>query len=214
LAPFRRAAPGEVTAARASGNLLMLSSRQRGNLMHRPVFGCAALALVLSTPALAKSPSNDEKEMQRFTLTSAFLDKMLAVQERIATFAQDHPEMEKQGKAAERQHRGQRDDSIDGTVKKIESFPPLVDIIKAQGLTVRQYVLGTMALLQAAMYAALKMQMPDMKTPEGMNMPNVAFIEAHKAELDKFRQRMNAAAGNKKPKSNPLEQEEKKDDDQ
>jgi hypothetical protein len=183
--------------------------------MNRIVSGCAALALALSTPALAKSASNDEREIQLFTLTSAFLDKMLTVQEKIATLEQDHPEMEKQGKAAERQHRGERDDSIDGTVKKIESFPALVDIIKAQGLTVRQYVLGTMALLQAAMYVALKKQMPDMKTPEGMNMANVAFIEAHKAELDKFQQRMKAAAGNKKRKSNPGgEQEEKTDDEQ
>ena len=183
--------------------------------MHRPVFGCAALALVVSMPAPAKSPSNDEKEIQRFTLTSPFLDKMAAVQGKVATLEKDHPEMEKQVKGAASQNRGETDDSIDGMAKRIDSFPPLVNIIKAQGLTVRQYVVGTMALLQASMYATMKKQMPSMKTPEGMNMANVAFIEAHQAEMDKFQKRMNAAAGHKKQKSNSEgEQEEKKDEEQ
>ena len=188
--------------------------------MHRPVFGCAALALVLSmpAPAPAKSPSNDEMEIQRFTLTSPFLDKMAAVQRKVATLEKDHPEMEKQMKGAASKNREETDNSIDGMVKKMDSFPPLVNIIKAQGLTVRQYVVGTMALIQAGMYAAMKKQMPSMKTPEGMNMANVAFIEAHQAELDKFQKSMksmNAAAGHKKQKSDPEgEQEEKKDEEQ
>jgi len=183
--------------------------------MHRPVIGCAALALVLSMPAPAKSPSrakvpsSDEKEIQSFVLTTGFLDKMVAIQESATRLEETHPELKKQAEAS--QHRGEDDNSLDGMVKKIESVPQFVKIIKAQGLTPRQYMVGTMALVQVSFYWAFKKQTPDLKAPEGMNMANVAFIETHQAELEKFQQRMDAIKS--KPKNDaPVEEQENKDD--
>lgn len=183
--------------------------------MNRPLFGCAALALAVSMPASAKAPTKDEKEMQRFTLTSAFFEKMFAIQEKVMTMEESHPEKGKEGDAAERQHRGKSDDTLDGMVKKTESVPQLANIITAHGLTVRQYIVGTMVLLQASMYAAMKKQMPDMQKPEGLNMTNVAFVEAHQAELEKLQQHLSGAAGHTKKDSKPeVEQGEQKDGEQ
>src|ERR1700682_516686 len=186
-----------------------------GEHMHRPVIGCAALALVLSMPAPAKSPSrakvpsSDEKEIQSFVLTTGFLDKMVAIQESATRLEETHPELKKQAEAS--QHRGEDDNSLYGMVKRIESVPQSVKIIKAQGLTPRQYMVGTMALVQVSFYWAFKKQTPDLKAPEGMNMPNVAFIETHQAELEKFQQRMDAIKS--KPKNDaPVEEQENKDD--
>jgi hypothetical protein len=87
--------------------------------------------------------------------------------------------------------------SLDATAAKIDRLPPMRDAIREAGLSSKEYITATMAMMQAGMAASvLKMRPKDnqdsLVREMKANMDNIKFMQEHEAELTKKQQEMQA----------------------
>ena len=79
---------------------------------------------------------------------------------------------------------GEDEKTFSGRAKEIEaSYPKVIPLLKAEGLTVREFLVLTLVQMQAGMAVYAKSQGMKELPPE-VNPENVAFMEQHKKELD------------------------------
>lgn len=177
-------APGEVLALEAS-------------MPARPLRYAAAImvvAAVLPTMASAQSARNtradaDLKEIQGYRLTTAMLAQLSAVQENIYAMLKANPDLNKRYGDERSGHEAEAE-TLDEMAKRFDRIPEMKQAIVKSGLTPRQYMLATMALFQAGMSAAL-MDAPgaDQSKIAPVVRANIAFLKAHKAEMDRMEAR-------------------------
>jgi len=73
-------------------------------------------------------------------------------------YAQAHPEVRQQGDIM-------RGKDLDESVRSVESKPELVSMMKSEGVSPREFVLGMMTIMTAGMWAAMSQRYPDAKMP-------------------------------------------------
>jgi hypothetical protein len=74
--------------------------------------------------------------------------------------------------------------------KRFDRIPEMKQAIVKSGLTPRQYMLATMAMLQAGMSAAaLEIPGADKSKIAPGVQANIAFMKAHKTEMDRMQAR-------------------------
>ena len=78
--------------------------------------------------------------------------------------------------------------SLDEAVKKMESKPELVAMMKSEGLTTRDWLVGTMAFTTAAMWSEMSKRYPDQKAPDTVNPKNVELLQSHPEIMQKWMQ--------------------------
>jgi hypothetical protein len=100
-----------------------------------------------------------------------------------------HPKVEEDDDAEDHNDDDSDDESLDGMVARIEKIPTARTAIESAGLTVRQYAVITMALIQASMAQfAVESGADPAKVARdaGVNPANIRFVKEHKAELQKM----------------------------
>ncbi|NUO64033.1 MAG: hypothetical protein HOQ12_03150 [Gemmatimonadaceae bacterium] len=159
-----------------------------------------AAAAALSTPALAQKKTAskrtdataqaDARAMERYRLTPAVLAKLARVQDNMYAMLKADPSLvKKYAKQKDESNEEDEPQTIDAMAKKLDEVPELKRAITRSGITTREYMLASLAMFQAMMASAV-MEMPGAdksKIPATVSA-NVAFLKAHKAEMD----RMNA----------------------
>ncbi len=145
---------------------------------------CAILtaALVcLSAFAVAQTPNKatkDEKEIAAFKLTTEGFTKYSKA---VAAMS----ELEKKDPSFKEKHESSDSQTIDETVQQFERTPQAMSALKSAGLTPRQFVLTTYALVVNAIVLAFKQQPGMMKElPAGASKENIEFMEKHRKEIE------------------------------
>lgn len=171
----------------------------------RTVAVAATLAVssaALANPALAQKPVSkaqdaaakaDARAIERYRLTPALLTKISKVQDNIYAMLKADPTLAKKyaNMKDDDDENGEDAQTIDEMAKKLNSVPELKRAIAKAGLTSREYMIASLAMFQASMATALA-EMPgaDKSAITPTVKANMAFLKAHKAEMD----RMNARA--------------------
>jgi hypothetical protein len=86
--------------------------------------------------------------------------------------------------------------SVAQSVTQLESTPAAKRALAAGGMSASDYVMTSLAYMQAAMAAGMVKSVPGYKIPPGQNMKNVDFYNQHGAEIDKQMKAMNPGADN------------------
>jgi hypothetical protein len=138
----------------------------------------------LSFPGSAAAQDADMRDVQRYVLTSAGLARYTLATKNLAALPAA------QARACEED--GDDDDdadaqSIGDMVAKLESVPGAKAAVQGAGLTMREYVVFTMSLLQNGL-AAWAVTQPGGKLPPGVSKANVEFVQAHDADLKQLQQ--------------------------
>ena len=76
--------------------------------------------------------------------------------------------------------------NLDEMSAKIQAFPPVMTILRKEGLTAREYSKFFLAMLQAGFAAGLQKAGLLKTTPEGVNPANIKFVIEHEEELKKL----------------------------
>ena len=157
--------------------------------------GTAVLLMVvaITVTATAQPMRNgradaDLREIQNYRLTTKTLARLAQVQENIYALLKANPDLAK--RHADTDSRDESAQTLDDMAKRFERIPEMRRAIVKAGLTPREYMLATMALLQAGMSAAL-IEAPgvDQNTIAPGVRANVAFVKAHQAEMDRMQAR-------------------------
>lgn len=122
--------------------------------------------------------TDDEAALASYTLTMERVEAWSRASQNLQRLAEEDPAL------AERWDAENADaESFDEMIAQIEAEPRARAAVEEAGISVRDYVLTTMALLQA-MFAQAAMDMTqDAPVPEGVNPANVQFVRDHQAEI-------------------------------
>ena len=161
--------------------------------VRRLVLGAAAVAAA-AVPADAQS-SPDERVIAAYTLTMPAMRKAGAATERMLELV-----LRDEGLARELETLAQEEDesdaqSIADIVAAYDRMPKLKGAITGTGLSVREYVVMQLAMMQAAIVVGF--QDPEnsgkeITIPDGVSKANVAFVRSNWDELQRMSARMQA----------------------
>lgn len=141
-----------------------------------------------STDATAKA---DARAMESYRLTPAVLGKLAKVQDNMYAMLKADPSLvKKYAKQKDESNEEDQPQTIDAMAKKLDEIPELKRAITKSGMTTREYMLASLAMFQAMMASAV-MEMPgaDKSKVPATVKTNVAFLKAHKAEMDRLNAR-------------------------
>jgi len=130
----------------------------------------------------AGSGDADLRELSRYTLTLTDIRKYAAANANLAK----QPKAEQEDDEAE----DEDDESLNAMTAKIERMPAARKAIESAGLTVRQYAVITMAVIQASMAQFAIDQGADpakVARDASVNPANIRFVKENKAELEKLK---------------------------
>jgi hypothetical protein len=140
-----------------------------------------ALAFAQGQPQDSSQPEGpDAKEVRTFKLNTAKVDQYDVATKGVAKVLHDHPEIKKKmddGSAAPADSADKDEHTIDRSVKNLEAFPEVSSAIKGSGLSVREYVVMTITLMNSMMVVALKKQGLIQEYPSNISHQNAAFLE-------------------------------------
>lgn len=126
------------------------------------------------------SDDADQKELYNYVLTMDKLQKMASATKDLEALAKQHPELKDTGSA----------NTLSETVAKIQKYPEAVAVIKKNGLTPREYMVGFMTLVQASMAVGFKKSGTYKEYPPKMlqlvSKQNLDFVEQHWDEIQKL----------------------------
>jgi len=146
----------------------------------RHIAGSLILAsLPLLIPTLASAQDADLAEVQRYALSEPALTKYTNATKSLAELG-GRCEGDESGEESESQ-------SIDAMVATLGSVPGARDAVQAAGMTLREYVVLSMSLLQNGL-AAWAANQPGGTLPPGVSKANVDFVAKHDAELKQLAQ--------------------------
>jgi hypothetical protein len=150
----------------------------------RSIAVAALVAGVLSFgPGIAAAEDADVREVQRYALTSAGLAKYSLATKKLAEL----PAGKARACVDDSDDDGADTQSIGDIVAKLDSVPGARTAVQGAGLTMREYVVFSMSLLQNGL-AAWAVSQPGGKLPAGVSKANVDFVQAHGAELKQLQQ--------------------------
>lgn len=147
---------------------------------------CVAWA-ALSFPGGTAAQDADAREVQRYVLTGAGLAKYTQATKKLAQLPAGKTQGCSDASDDGDDDGGADEQSIGSMVAKLESVPGAKAAVQGAGLTVREYVVFTLSLLQNGL-AAWAVQQPGGKLPPGVAKANVDFVQAHDAELKQLQQ--------------------------
>ena len=139
----------------------------------------AAFALALLSPVVAGAQSladRDTKEIAGYVLTDAGLAKYRQAVHKL------QPLM---GQLPQDCDHDEGSQSLDGTAARMDGVPEAKSVLKAAGMTSREYLVFSWSLFQNGM-AAWALEQPGGQLPPRVKMANVTFYRAHEAELKKL----------------------------
>ena len=140
------------------------------------------LLLVLSLPALAaggKLDADDERALRDYQLTTGTMEKLVKVGERMRDYVKEHPEARNGG--------FMKGNKIDDSVQALQGKPFMMQMLNAEKLAPRDFMLGTLTMMQSGMLLQLRAQYPDSPMPDNVNTSNLALVSKHAELMQKWR---------------------------
>jgi len=123
--------------------------------------------------------SPDQKESYNYVLTMDKVQKLGNATKDLMQLQARYPEMQS----------GSSDYNLDQITQQIQKHPDAVAILKKNGLTPREWVVGTRTLIQASMVVGFKKDGTYKEYPPEMlkdvSPANLAFVEKHFDEIHK-----------------------------
>lgn len=157
---------------------------------HRRIPAAAALILFASvvvhaTPqaGTAGASAADQKELFNYTLTLDKIHKLADAQKDMAALQKSDPALDKSISSDD------SEGNLDQLAQKIEKYPPVVAVLKKDGLTPREYIVATMTLIQAGLAVGMKKAGAYQEYPPKMlelvSQANLTFLEKNWDEVQK-----------------------------
>ena len=168
-----------------------------------------AAASLWALPALAQAPSDvvvplapipdtpDEdkplfSEVDAVSLASYRLDDLKLARFQTAVVDMDAKAQKDDALKAELDHDEAKSGGIDRFVESIEKDKPkMLAIIKAAGLSPREFVLTSYSITTAMVYADLLKAQPATLPPDYIARENIAFVRRHEEQLAKLFESLN-----------------------
>ena len=145
----------------------------------------AALLFGLTLTALAQSKTEDTKdtkdtrEIAAFRLSTDGLTKFSNAAKALKELGKKNPSLKEK---VDNSDAGEQ--TIDETVGIYERHPELVNAIKSAGLTPRQFIVTSYALVINGMALAYRKLGMTRDIPAGASTANMNFIESHQKEIE------------------------------
>lgn len=138
-----------------------------------------AVALALVAPMAAEAQNladHDINEIASYMLTEAALAKYTKAVHKL------QPLMGQLPKDCDQDESPQ---SLNGMAARMDGVPGVKSVLKAAGMTSREYLVFSWSMFQNGL-AAWSLEQPGGKLPPRVKMANVNFYRAHEAELKKL----------------------------
>ena len=134
-----------------------------------------ALAVLAFAPAAHAKilPDADTREVRAYTLTDAAFTKYVNATHKLRDVKFEN---------CVDDDDDDTEDSIAAYAARLDSVAGAKAAVQAAGMSSREYVVISFALLENGM-ASYLLQTPGGKLPDGVNMANVDFVQKHSAEL-------------------------------
>lgn len=147
----------------------------------RPIALAGSLAVLLALPLAAAEKKPRVSDADTKTLAAYRLD-MGNIRKTVDVTVEFYELSEKDRGLEERTH-SRPNETIQDSVRRLESEPKAMAVLKAHGLSARDYVLTSFVWLAATMVAVVEKDGTG-KLPPEVSRENVSFVKAHKAELE------------------------------
>jgi hypothetical protein len=154
----------------------------------------AVLAALLAAPAASRADA-DLADLAKYRLTMDKIDRLYAAQRNLATKVKN---MSPQERAALKESQSSdASANLDDMVRNVERSPVMRDAVRDAGLSAREYVMVTMALVQSMMASSVLQMRPNdnqdsLAREMKVNPDNLKFIKEHQAEIVQKQQAMEA----------------------
>ena len=127
--------------------------------------------IALGLPGVAFA--DDLEEVSKYALTDAGLAKFAKATQNLAALP---------GACEEDEEDDSNAQSIDDLVAKLDATPGAKAAVQSAGMTTREFVVFTFAMMQAGM-AAWAQSQPNAKLPAGISQANIDFYKKNEAAL-------------------------------
>lgn len=139
-----------------------------------------------SAPGAVAHSADDDRavaELKSYRLTMDKVDKYYAAQRNLAQKAKTMSREEREQIEADAS-----DENIDEWAASLERIAPVREAVRGAGLSVKEFAMITMALMQANMAAGVLEMRPNdnqdsLAREMNANMDNIRFVRQHRAEL-------------------------------
>ena len=159
-------------------------------LAHMLTVATGALLLIVPTASAQREAQQeaDAKAIAGYRLTLSALRKYEAITDQLTAWlkTQRAAQVEQAGKAGD---SSDDDMSIDEMAREITKIKAFADALQKAGMTPREYVMFSFALMEASLHVAMKKQgLAD--EPEDIHPANIRFVEANAALLEALQARV------------------------
>ncbi len=131
----------------------------------------------------------DAQEISRYRLTDAGLAKYAQASRNLSALAKPSPADCTEGETGDTDDNAK---SLDESVARLDATDGVRKAITSAGLTTREYVVFSWAVMQAGL-AAWALDQPGGKLPAGVSMDNVTFYRKHAAAMEELGAQTRAA---------------------
>jgi hypothetical protein len=138
------------------------------------------IALALPVAAAGKMDPDDERALRAYELTTGKIEKLVKIGDRMRDYVKVHPEARRGGGFL-------KGDRLDDRLQALESTPYMMEMLNAEKITPRDFMLGTLTLLQTGMLMQIRAQHPDSPVPDDVNQKNLELISKHADLMQKWR---------------------------
>ena len=156
-------------------------------MLSRKCFTSMVVAVAMLSVAAAAAQSNkgrstaDQKESYNYVLTMDKVQKLKDATKALTALAARYPDLPS----------GSSEQTLDEIAQRFQKYPDAMAILNKNGLTPREYVVGTMTMVKALMAVGLKRSGRYKEYPPSMlevvSPANLAFVEKHYDEVRKPR---------------------------
>jgi hypothetical protein len=141
-----------------------------------------------SKAATSTSNDADQRELLSYTLTMDKVQKLAGAIHGLGALAQAHPELKSAASPD--------NDSLDAITKRLQQYPDAVAVLAKNGLSPREFAVGSLTLMQSAMAVGFKKSGVVKEYPAEMTKlvspANLAFVEQHYDDITKAMPEMSA----------------------
>ena len=156
--------------------------------------GAAAPA---AAPAGATSADADLADLSRYRLTMDKVDRFYAAQHNVYTKVKNMSPAEREALAKTYEGSSNANASLDDMVRNVERIPEYRDAVRQAGLSPREYIMVTMAMMQSMMASSVLQMRPNdnqdsLAREMKVHPDNIKFIREHQAEITQKQKAMEA----------------------
>jgi hypothetical protein len=145
-----------------------------------------AATVLAARAAHAQKLTPDEVVLRNYALTMPKVEAWATASIDLANTMKAMPAAEKARRKAELEAQEETEDkeTIAGMAARMGRIPEVRRAFRKSGLTSREAVTLSLALMQAVMFNQITAANPDAKVPYNMNPANIAFVRKNKAQLE------------------------------